>query len=179
MTQTGYGCAKCLGDHKASECKLGKAESPMTQDAIRLLPCPFCGGEAELLTGMHAFNDVIIRCKKCSTESALFDGEHENLQVNTDDALEAWNTRAHSREDEVQALRQMNKAAEALLWQVVMKFGHYYNNYMLDEAADVSNCVCGQEQHESAEKAGELLSAIRDYLSTKDTRQALTPAKEK
>ena len=47
----------------------------------KLLPCPFCGGEAEW--GHKDKN--WIRCKKCSCESLYYE--------NKDDAIKFWNTR--------------------------------------------------------------------------------------
>ena len=62
-------------------------------------PCPFCGGEAEMLIGMHHFSDAKVSCKNCSAESGLFD-ESEGFERsdelagrNADAAAKAWNTR--------------------------------------------------------------------------------------
>lgn len=43
-------------------------------DKTELKPCPFCGGEAEMLDGFtlkipHAY---FVRCKKCNTESDMY-----------------------------------------------------------------------------------------------------------
>lgn len=47
---------------------------------INLLPCPFCGGEAELVGRRHW-----VRCKRCAVESGYYD--------NPETAIENWNTR--------------------------------------------------------------------------------------
>ena len=55
----------------------------------KLLPCPFCGGEAERVTLQDEENfggDVII-CKGCDACSRVVFGEKEGL-------IEAWNCRA-------------------------------------------------------------------------------------
>lgn len=53
-----------------------------------LLPCPFCGGEAEILTAesMHGGYLFGIMCNDCRSRGDVFDTEAE--------AIEAWNTRA-------------------------------------------------------------------------------------
>lgn len=53
-----------------------------------LKPCPFCGGEAEMLTAesMHGGNLYGVMCNCCACRTDVFDNEAE--------AIEAWNTRA-------------------------------------------------------------------------------------
>lgn len=53
-----------------------------------LLPCPFCGGEAEMLTAesMHGGNLYGVMCNCCACRTDVFDNEAE--------AIAAWNTRA-------------------------------------------------------------------------------------
>jgi hypothetical protein len=46
---------------------------------IKLLPCPFCGGEAEIV-GKHW-----VQCRRCATEGGYYD--------NIETAIEVWNTR--------------------------------------------------------------------------------------
>lgn len=63
-----------------------------------LKPCPFCGGEAELLPYCGDGNRCMgmtyahVRCKKChamtETKQRVFDYDHEKS-----DAIEAWNSR--------------------------------------------------------------------------------------
>lgn len=63
-----------------------------------LKPCPFCGGEAEILTAesMHGGYLFGIMCNDCRSRGDVFDTEAE--------AIAAWNTRAeltcHRVEDE-------------------------------------------------------------------------------
>lgn len=53
----------------------------------KLLPCPFCGGEAEIAESEESF----IRCRKCGIESPSFysGGEKQNSK----NAVKYWNTR--------------------------------------------------------------------------------------
>lgn len=53
-----------------------------------LKPCPFCGGEAEILTAesMHGGNLYGVMCDCCAGRADVYDTEAE--------AIEAWNTRA-------------------------------------------------------------------------------------
>lgn len=64
------------------------------QPTITLLPCPFCGGEAQCFTlteedePMNAGGDVIT-CLRCQASSHVEFGRKENL-------VECWNTRTTS-----------------------------------------------------------------------------------
>lgn len=53
-----------------------------------LLPCPFCGGEAEVLTAesMHGGYLFGIMCNDCRSRGDVYDNEAE--------AIATWNTRA-------------------------------------------------------------------------------------
>lgn len=53
-----------------------------------LLPCPFCGGEAEILTAesMHGGYLFGIMCNDCRSRGDVYDTEAE--------AIAAWNSRA-------------------------------------------------------------------------------------
>lgn len=59
----------------------------------RLLPCPFCGGEAEVITTKTRQGQTSsVRCSKCSCKvtilkPAFYDGDVEK------DTVEHWNTR--------------------------------------------------------------------------------------
>ena len=53
---------------------------------IELLPCPFCGGKAELY-GINNSNPFIVYCTNCGVEMG---NEKDFL---TYQAIEAWNTR--------------------------------------------------------------------------------------
>ena len=51
---------------------------------INLKPCPFCGGEAILLSNFRGA-EYFIECRVCTVETAPYDTEEE--------AAEAWNRR--------------------------------------------------------------------------------------
>lgn len=57
--------------------------------ALRLLPCPFCGGEAEWV---DFANEAIVRCGSCGSKTS----QKYDLSAHTrlSEAIAAWNTRA-------------------------------------------------------------------------------------
>ncbi len=90
---------------------------------MKLLPCPFCGGEPEEYGGMffefygHERQDYSIACKKCRAEVRCDVGEHEGADApcschhdTRKICAEKWNRRAamlqgaeHNRPDAVDA----------------------------------------------------------------------------
>ena len=67
---------------------------------IRLLPCPFCGGEAEfhrtpIKTNGGWCDSVVVRCKECEarTNRILYDKKKYDIDGEYDEAAKAWNTR--------------------------------------------------------------------------------------
>ena len=65
---------------------------------IKLKPCPFCGGEAELIVRGNdyiGYTQTEIKCKSCSTKQLhkwiKFKFDRDFVVVNT---VEAWNRRA-------------------------------------------------------------------------------------
>ena len=54
----------------------------------RLLPCPFCGQNAELTYGEHDYNVFEVICRGCNASAGWDD--------NPDKAKSAWNRRANS-----------------------------------------------------------------------------------
>lgn len=52
---------------------------------IKLLPCPFCGGEAELCKGDWIGKEYWVKCTKCICKTSLSNNYNEPIK--------AWNTR--------------------------------------------------------------------------------------
>ncbi len=57
----------------------------------KLLPCPFCNGEAELLIVPGKIAKWVVRCTKCYTNNGTFASDH--------DAIEAWNRRVPVKDE--------------------------------------------------------------------------------
>ncbi len=67
---------------------------------LKLLPCPFCGGEAYT----RAYNDTFwVRCERCGVET-------QDLHLTRPQAAEEWNRRAPARSDAVARLVEACKA---------------------------------------------------------------------
>lgn len=63
---------------------------------IKLLPCPFCGGEAEFFRVSTVLGDsVVVRCKECEarTNRILYDARKHPNDEEYVEAAKAWNTR--------------------------------------------------------------------------------------
>lgn len=65
----------------------------------KILPCPFCGAEAEKITlneehevpkSSSWYNGDVIQCTKCFCSSRIFFGEKEGI-------IEAWNQRVKQK----------------------------------------------------------------------------------
>lgn len=58
-----------------------------TEEEIHLLPCPFCGGEAELLMDFDGVEEGIytVECQMCWATTAIY--------LDEEDAINAWNRR--------------------------------------------------------------------------------------
>ena len=59
----------------------------MDKQEAKLLPCPFCGGEARL---RQILNTHVVECGKCWAHSANVAG----VNYTKEQAIEAWNRRA-------------------------------------------------------------------------------------
>lgn len=74
----------------------------------KLLPCPFCGGEAAVKRGAVYFNfRVWVSCKKCNANTVPFlygntgeldskDYTRDGEQIARDKAVKAWNRRVNN-----------------------------------------------------------------------------------
>ena len=82
-----------------------------------LLLCPFCGGEAELIT---TYDTEMVRCKKCFGKTQTFTGDYyDEGQMCGMYAIPAWNTRK-PMQNIVERLRE--KAKEPM-------YQHHGDNY--------------------------------------------------
>ena len=82
-----------------------------------LRKCPFCGGEAELIT---TYDTEMVRCKKCFGKTQTFTGDYyDEGQMCGMYAIPAWNTRI-PMQNIVERLRE--KAKEPM-------YQHHGDNY--------------------------------------------------
>jgi Lar family restriction alleviation protein len=58
-------------------------------DENGLLPCPFCGGKAEIHYQLHDLGDYAVKCSNCGCEPCPW-----GLRVSKAEAIEDWNRRA-------------------------------------------------------------------------------------
>lgn len=72
----------------------------MSETAVELLPCPFCGGEAEIVHSMENdppchYDSVRVRCKNChaSIEKRISDGYY-GMYCDDETISKLWNNRA-------------------------------------------------------------------------------------
>lgn len=79
---------------------------------IKLKPCPFCGGEADLIMSTRGIGDnmttirntFVVRCRKCGIsgkyhESRIYqtnDGEVHIEATGADEAIKEWNRRTNN-----------------------------------------------------------------------------------
>lgn len=54
-------------------------------DEIKLKPCPFCGGKADILGENKYLPGTIVHCTECQVETPMY--------KNREDAIKAWNRR--------------------------------------------------------------------------------------
>ena len=66
-------------------------------DELKLLPCPFCGGEAFL----YADDGIRVICSKCRAQSkTCYDIMQSSKSINaTKSVIEKWNRRAEHETD--------------------------------------------------------------------------------
>lgn len=77
----------------------------MTDDNMKLKPCPFCGGPAELVKsrlpdGKTCYKVGYVRCKKCYARSGeqSLDGYYGAPIATDQEIRELWNRRAENEQ---------------------------------------------------------------------------------
>lgn len=94
----------------------------MTRDTAPLLPCPFCGGTAQIIEVEEPSNrgGYVVQCDKCEASTRVwFPIKDDVKNILTD----AWNKRAQGEAARdpglrvgLEAMRDALKAARAKLW---------------------------------------------------------------
>lgn len=105
-----------------------------------LLPCPFCGGEAEILTAesMHGGNLYGVMCDCCAGRADVYDTEAE--------AIAAWNTRA--QREEIVRCRDCRfsvyNGERCTVWMRTMKVNDYEYMEMPSKVEPDGYCKWGE-----------------------------------
>ena len=63
---------------------------------IKLLPCPFCGGEAKFITGSPFIWEHAVACGECGTATRMIGGVTPSMARNR--VAQVWNTRKPMQE---------------------------------------------------------------------------------
>ena len=71
----------------------------MNSAAVKLLPCPFCGGKAELCGGWADGYHVACDGCECDLGRNSSEGEPAHDFISAESAIAAWNRRAPAKED--------------------------------------------------------------------------------
>ena len=108
----------------------------------RLLPCPFCGGEAKFITGSPFIWEHAVACGECGTATRMIGGVTPSMARNR--VAQVWNTRKPMQEivERLEDLKQHNlneakKCSEFENFQVYMNDnrGFYRDNAKCYEVA--------------------------------------------
>ncbi len=139
--------------------KSRRGMTPMT--APELLPCPFCGGEAEFIRRGTPRYSTLVRCTQC----ACFLESNENFDHGND-----WNTRADLAQAMVAAA--YDDAADELLAQTMLP---------LDEPPKTTDpCVVFEAiRARIPDDAKAALERIKQEARNESLREALSRCKSK
>jgi len=65
-----------------------------------LLPCPFCGGSAEIVDAKpRIYGETRLRVKCTNRDCGVWYPGYSNVFKSTEDAIQSWNTRFIIKED--------------------------------------------------------------------------------
>lgn len=147
----------------------------MTSEVTQaLLPCPFCGGEADIF---HVPDGAHAQCFECEANSSIFDGARDgkgrDSEYAHEDAFTAWNTRLTAQSGEGRSFEEM-KAEEARImqdwrWGNLTRLGvanHLRRaGFDIRYATDKANALEGEGRSGAGEDA--LLDALEAIVARK------------
>lgn len=84
-------------------------------DELKLLPCPFCGGEAKIREIDAVFWDRCIECRTCYCKT----GEYNNVD-HTAQMIAAWNRRPPDARPSIARYRERLKESINSTWLLAM-----------------------------------------------------------
>ncbi len=110
----------------------------------KLLPCPFCGGEAEATFICDGrYNQI-----KCKTSKCIMNVDMPALYKSKEEAIEKWNTRK-PMERIVEQLENHKNCYEKVIGQVIV------DNYDINlERVDLMNCAIDIVRKGGVDNAG-------------------------
>lgn len=120
---------------------------------IKLLNCPFCGGEAEFhrtpIKSKGGWCDsIVVRCKECEarTNRVLYNAEKHKNDSEYEESAKAWNTR-----------KPMQEIVERLEDAKVCIVDDYTEEYedmvFLEEAIEIVKEVGGMDEYRRTSKS--------------------------
>ena len=97
---------------------------------IKLLPCPFCGGEAKFITGSPFIWEHAVACGECGTATRMIGGVTPSMARNR--VAQVWNTRKPMQEIE-------NRLRDGKVWRDLL---HYDMNFREREIVRKAIEIC-------------------------------------
>lgn len=126
-------------------------------DETTLLPCPFCGGEAEVIEADYGMcmTGYAVYCRKCCLKLGVTGRLGEAYEwspvFNTEaEAIAAWNTRATHGTLTAEQVREAIKANSWAETSMVLEFNDSSWQAIADELNEMGSGTCKVEVRESA-----------------------------